>query len=140
MNATEHEALGNKPLKYVFEEIGGWPIAAGSQWNEDNFTLEGSLVRLKELGYDHDFLAKIEIAPHILAHQYNLIYIGPPELGLDDKSYYTDEAYSSTLDAYLNFMIQAAVELGSKSSLEEIQKEMQHVLDFEKELAKVCIF
>ena len=138
MNATEHEALGDQPLIYVMKELGGWPVALGSQWNESDFSLEAALVRLKQLGYDHDFLAKIEIAPHILAHQYNLIYIGVPELGLEDKSYYTDSTYESTLQAYLKFMMQAAVELGSKASSKEIQEEMQAVLDFEKNIAKVC--
>src|SRR5438067_2414613 len=95
MNASEHEALGDKPLEEVMEELGGWPVALGSRWVEDNFTLDAALVRLKELGYDHDFLAKIDIAPQFFDHEHNWIYIGVPQLGLDDKSYYSDDAYAS---------------------------------------------
>jgi predicted metalloendopeptidase len=137
MNASEHEELGDQPLAQVLEEIGGWPVVTGTEWSESNFSLAEVLAKLKDTGYDHDFFAKIEVAPHVLAHKYNLIYIGTSDLGLDDRSYYLDKAYSSTMDAYRKFMLSAAKELGSKLDADEIRRQMDDVLAFEKEIAQV---
>lgn len=137
MNGSEHEALGDEPLADVLTAIGGWPLVTGSQWQESNFSLELVLPKLKDMGYEHDFFARIDVAPHVLAHKYNLIYIGTSDLGLDDRSYYLDQAYASTMEAYVNFMTQAAKELGSQMTSQEIRQEVQQVLDFEKEIAQV---
>lgn len=75
MDIEEHERQGDEPLESVLEEIGGWPVVHGSKWNAGNFTLEETLINMKRMGYKHDFLATIEIAPHVLAHKYNLIYV-----------------------------------------------------------------
>lgn len=140
MNVAEHEATGDEPLKHIFDEIGGWPVVNGSDWNEKNFSLEEILSKLKSLGYDHDYFAKIEVAPYVLAHKYNLIYIGIADLGLEDRSYYLDPMYNDTMNAYLKFMIQAAIELDSPLTKEQIREEMMQVIDFEKEIAQVRLF
>ena len=137
MNSSEHEELGDEPLASVLRDIGGWPVAVGPEWQESNFSLADVLSRLKDLGYDHDFFARIDVAPHVLAHKYNLIYIGTSDLGLDDRSYYLEQAYAPTMDAYLKFMLHAARELGSPLTAERIKQEMEQVLDFEKKIAKV---
>ena len=139
MNHREHEDIGDEPLHSILNEIGGWPVAKGDNWYKSNFSLDVVLSKLKELGYEHDFFAKIDVAPHVLAHKFNLIYIGASDLGLDDKSYYLDKLYTSTMDAYLKFMLKAAKELGSPFSAAQIQQEMEQVLHFEKKIAKVCL-
>ena len=139
MNATEHEELGDEPLASVLTDIGGWPVVTGSKWQESNFSLAEVLAKLKDMGYDHDFFAKIEVAPHVLAHKYNLIYIGTSDLGLDDRSYYLDQTYAPTMEAYKKFMMQAAKELGSELSKAEIVEQMDEVLAFEKKIAQVCL-
>lgn len=139
MNGTEHEELGDEPLTAVLSGIGGWPVVAGSDWQESNFSLAEVLTKLKDMGYDHDFFAKIEVAPHVLAHKYNLIYIGTSDLGLDDRSYYLDQVYAPTMDAYKKFMLQSAKELGSQQTATEIEEQMEDILDFEKKIAKVCL-
>lgn len=88
LNTTEHEELGDEPLQYVISEIGGWPAVEGpgNNWTSaDNWTLDAALVQLKRMGYKHDLFAEIEVAPHMLAHKYNLIYVGVADLGLDDR-------------------------------------------------------
>lgn len=141
MNVSEHELLGDEPLKQIFTEIGGWPVVEGSNWNsENNFTLEEVFSKLKSIGYEHDYFAKIEVAPYVLAHKYNLIYIGIADLGLDDRSYYLDPLYNDTMNAYLKFMVQAATELGSPLTKEQITQEMTQVIEFEKEIAQVGYF
>lgn len=137
MNGSEHEALGDEPLAEVLAEIGGWPVVSGPDWQESNFSLESVLPKLKDMGYDHDFFAKIDVAPHVLAHKYNLIYIGTSDLGLDDRSYYLDNTYAPTMEAYKNFMMQAAKELGSQMSGERIKDEVEGLLEFEKKIAEV---
>ena len=141
MNVSEHESLGNEPIERIFGEIGGWPVVEGPNWNsENNFTLEEVFSKLKLIGYEHDYFAKIEVAPYVLAHKYNLIYIGVADLGLDDRSYYLDPLYNDTMNAYLKFMVQAAIELGSPLTKEQIKEEMTQVIDFEKEIAQVSYF
>lgn len=74
MNITAHEELGDEPLQFVLSEIGGWPVVEGPNWTSaNNYSLEETLVHLKRLGYKLDLLAEIEVAPHVLAHRFNLI-------------------------------------------------------------------
>lgn len=63
--------------------------------------------------------------------------VGSADLGLDDRSYYLDETYNKTMDAYLTFMTTAAVYLGAKES--RARDEMKKVLDFETKIAQVLI-
>lgn len=45
--------LGNKPILDVLEHMGGWPILKGADWNDTNWSLEKSLLRLREfVGYN----------------------------------------------------------------------------------------
>ena len=140
MNSSEQEALDDQPLIHVLNELGGWPVTLGSNWNGSDFHLGKTLVNLKTLGFNHDFLAEISVSS---SHN---IWIGAPILGLADKQlssrfnysiYYTDPVHEHILKSYLKFMIQAAVELGSKASQEEIEEEMQAVLNLEKKIAEV---
>lgn len=75
MDVDEHERLGDEPLESVLIELGGWPVVEESKWVAENFSLEETLINMKRMGYKHDFFATIEIAPHVLAHKYNLIYV-----------------------------------------------------------------
>lgn len=75
MDVDEHERLGDEPLESVLAELGGWPVVEESKWVAENFSLEETLINMKRIGYKHDFFATIEIAPHVLAHKYNLIYV-----------------------------------------------------------------
>lgn len=75
MDVEKHEELGDEPLESVLSEIGGWPVVESEKWVSENFSLEETLINMKRMGYKHDFLATIEIAPHVLAHKYNLIYV-----------------------------------------------------------------
>lgn len=75
MNRTEHEELGDEPLIFVLSELGGWPVMHGANWNASNFTLDTTLIRLKQMGYKHDLFSSLEVAPHVLAHKFNLIYV-----------------------------------------------------------------
>lgn len=63
--------------------------------------------------------------------------VGSADLGLDDRSYYLDETYNKTMDAYLTFMKTAAVYLGAEES--RAGDEMKKVLDFETKIAQVLI-
>lgn len=76
MNEEEREELDDEPIRFVLNEIGGWPVLHGDAWNiSANFSLDAVLVQLKRMGYKHDLFASVEVAPHVLAHRYNLIYV-----------------------------------------------------------------
>ena len=131
MNTTAIEEQGIAPLRGIFNVLGKWPVVLGSQWNESQFSLEKTLVQMRRYGLMHDFLAKVTVGG-----QY-IVRIGKPDLDLDDTEYYLNSSYDSVLQRRLNFMAKAAVELGANASLQEIKKELQEVLIFQKKIAKV---
>ena len=134
MNTTAIEEQGIAPLVEIFDLLGKWPVVLGSQWNESQFNLEKILVEMRRYGYMHDIFAKITVDP--IADFY-IVRIGQPDLNFEHTTYYLNSSYDSLLQRRLDFMANAAVELGANASLQEIQQELQEVLNFQKKIAKV---
>lgn len=42
-----------RPLDIFTIKIGGWPVAQGSEWNSDNFSLEEMLISMRQTGVQH---------------------------------------------------------------------------------------
>lgn len=53
MNYRSREDLGNEPLISLLSKIGGWPVIQGSGWNSDNFSLEETLITMRQTGVHH---------------------------------------------------------------------------------------
>lgn len=54
--------------------LGGWPVI-DKDWSEESFDLTTTLLKLRKSGYQHDLFAKINVAPHLFAYKYNVIYV-----------------------------------------------------------------
>ena len=46
MDLKTIDKIGDKPLRDLIHEIGSWSIDSNSGWNEENWNLEGTLLKI----------------------------------------------------------------------------------------------
>lgn len=63
LNSNLTEDRGLKVLKQSFREIGGWPVLDGIKWDEFDFEWKWASYKLREMGFDFEFLIKLNIIP-----------------------------------------------------------------------------
>ncbi|RWS06231.1 Membrane metallo-endopeptidase-like 1, partial [Dinothrombium tinctorium] len=137
MDKNAIELLGKLPIEAVFDEIGGWPLLMGSNWTELTIGLTSFLVSLRKIGLRPDIFTEVEVQPLIVDGTYNSIYVNQASLVLGDRSYYLKGINDTIMQAYFNFMMEVAINLGANA--EASKKEMLNVLEFEIELAKLTV-
>lgn len=55
------EEQGLDPLHIILNDLGGWPILMGNQWNESNFDWKESIYKNRRYGYSVDLLITFEV-------------------------------------------------------------------------------
>ncbi|XP_035227135.1 neprilysin-2-like isoform X2 [Stegodyphus dumicola] len=61
MLADHFNFLGKDPLKWIVEDLGGWPLVMGSKWNESAFDWMDSIFKLRKIGYGHNAIMKLTV-------------------------------------------------------------------------------
>lgn len=112
------EELGNKPILDVLEVMGGWPILRGADWNETGWSLENSLLKLREfVGYKKNVFRDNSTEDDSVN-----------EIDSENDQNLIGSDQSSIESEYLEYMIKVAVALGAENS-EETRKELNDALE-----------
>lgn len=61
MNSEEVRLRGIKPLESMLEELGGWPVAKGDAWSEDDFDWVETIKKFRQMGLDTDVIFALSI-------------------------------------------------------------------------------
>uniref|UniRef100_A0A336LY78 CSON004984 protein n=1 Tax=Culicoides sonorensis TaxID=179676 RepID=A0A336LY78_CULSO len=130
------EQLGAKPMLDLLEKLGGWNVTK-SNFNVSNWSLESTLKKVQN-EYNMGGLFGWAVGEDDRKSTRHVIQIDQGGLGLPTRDNYLNKtAHQKVLDAYLDYMTKVVVLLGANESDAKIQ--MQAVIDFETELAKITI-
>ncbi|KAK9680236.1 Peptidase family M13 [Popillia japonica] len=131
MNEEIINKRGIKPLLDLLAELRYWPVLQ-HEWDEDNFDLIWLLGQLRL--YNNDILIGEWVAPDMNLNEY-VIMIKQTTLGLPRKDYYFDKEFKKYIQAYNEYMLEVILELGAHP--DQAQIDVEDILDFEIELAKI---
>ncbi|XP_035217684.1 neprilysin-2-like [Stegodyphus dumicola] len=141
MDSDGIENLGNLPLLDVLNNLGGWPLLRGDNWNAASFDWIDTLGQLRRMGYDHNILMGVSVTKVPADNFYTPVtnHRNSHIITLDRPSFGTDreillQPLNPTKQLYLDWMQKAANEMGSNPSISKV--ELQRSAEFEENLAK----
>ncbi|XP_070505219.1 neprilysin-2-like [Chironomus tepperi] len=136
MNKTLIEQRGTKPLTDIHEQLGGWPVLMGNDWNESKWTWQQSVKDFNKYGYSTDYIFDFSIDIDLKNTTKRLVDIDQSALGLS-REYLSKGLDNPIVQAYHSYQVDLAVLYGADRKTAE--KEMKDVLEFEFALAEICL-
>ncbi|KAK2585581.1 hypothetical protein KPH14_010214 [Odynerus spinipes] len=136
MNKTAIEERGLEPLENILQQLGGWPVLEGDNWNEETFDWKDSVYKFRKLGYSVDYFLDFSIGPDLKNSTMRLIDLDQASLGLS-REYLSKGFEDKIVRAYYDYMVDIAVILGANKTI--AQKELRESLDFEMKLANISL-
>lgn len=140
MNLTDIEQRGDAPLVDILRDLGGWPVTASvaaTPTNNSKFNWLDTIIKFRHRGFSHDMIIDLSVVPDVRNSRRYIIELDQSSLGLPDRSYYFKGLNDTTVMAYYNLMIEAAVMLGAQRH--EARQQMREALDFETSLARISV-
>lgn len=131
MDKRHIDAIGDKPLRDVITQLGGWPVT-NANWSESSWTIERLLGHLRG-DYNQGIIVEQWVGPDDKNSSVNIIQLDQTSLGLPSRDYFLNEDSAKERKAYLRLMIEIAVLLGAER--EYAEQEMEDVLRLEIKLA-----
>ncbi|KAJ8667496.1 hypothetical protein QAD02_009159 [Eretmocerus hayati] len=141
MNESHIDTNSESEFRAILRELGDWPVLAGESWNESNFNLMETMLKIDSLGFRPNQLFSIEVDTDAKNSTGYILLLTKPSFGIDQaflsKSPSVNNTNNPVVDAYLNYMVDVAKILKSNSS--DVEKELRESLEFEKGLASISL-
>lgn len=131
MSPVQIEAIGDKPLRDVIKELGGWPVAE-REWVEPEWPIEHLFGKLKG-DYNQGVCIEIWVGADDKNSSVNVIQLDQMPLGLPSREYFLKDSSERERKAYLKLMVEVAILFGADREIAEI--DMVDVLDLETKIA-----
>ncbi|GFY30954.1 neprilysin-1 [Trichonephila clavipes] len=125
------EAIGDKPLRDVVRELGGWPVSE-RDWEEPEWPLEHLLGQLRG-DYNQGIIIEQWVGPDDKNSSVNVIQLDQMTFGLPSREYFLKDSSDRERKAYLKLMVEVAILFGAEREVAEI--DMADVLELEIRLA-----
>ncbi|XP_037090452.1 neprilysin-1-like [Pollicipes pollicipes] len=135
MNTSQIRLEGDRPLRRVLDELGGWPVLERG-WQAPNTSLERLLGTMRSQ-YDQGVVLEMWVGPDDRNSSINIIQIDQMVLSLPSREYFVSDRYRRELDAYRSFMTEVAVLMGAEPLY--AQAEMNRVLQLEIALSNASV-
>lgn len=77
------EKRGEEPLYQLLNQLGGWPLLDGEEWNGSRWSWTDTVARMKLLGVGLDFIVEISVLPDFQNSSKRIVYVSisvPAEL------------------------------------------------------------
>ena len=123
---------GSRKILQVIEELGGWPVLQGEDWDPDKFDWQEVAGKASQLGLGRSCIVSVYIHESPDNSSQLMIHIGLPEPILS-KDLLSKGFYDPTVQAYLRYLLDIAVYFGAEESVAE--QDLMQVLKFELDLA-----
>lgn len=133
MNTDKIEERGESPLVTLLEEMGGWPVLANDDWDEDKFDWIDVIGQLRL--YNNDILVSLWVGPDGKKSDQYIVQFDQSDLVLPSSEYYHQGIEHPIMKAYQDILTNVAVLLGAQPK--RAKKHMHDVIKFEIELAKI---
>ncbi|XP_035206778.1 neprilysin-1-like isoform X1 [Stegodyphus dumicola] len=131
ISTAQIDAIGDKPLRDVVKELGGWPVAE-RDWVEPEWPLEHLLGQLRG-DYNQGIIIEQWVGPDDKNSSVNVIQLDQMTFGLPSREYFLKDSSERERKAYLKLMVEIATLYGAERETAEI--DMSDVLDLEIRLA-----
>ncbi|XP_054720932.1 neprilysin-1-like [Uloborus diversus] len=135
ISTVQIDAIGDKPLRDVVQELGGWPVS-DREWNEPEWPLEHLLGQLRG-DYNQGIFIEQWVGPDDKNSSVNVIQLDQMSFGLPSREYFLKESSERERKAYLRLMVEVAILFGAEREVAEI--DMVDALDLEIQLANASI-
>ncbi|WAR15723.1 NEP4-like protein [Mya arenaria] len=89
------------PALDFLDELGGWPVAEGEDWREDEFDLIELLAKLRL--YNNKILLDQWVGSDDKNSERYIIQVDQPELGMSSRDYYTKGVDDPHIKAYMQY-------------------------------------
>ncbi|GFY52580.1 neprilysin-1 [Trichonephila inaurata madagascariensis] len=131
ISTVQIEAIGDKPLRDVVRELGGWPVSE-RDWEEPEWPLEHLLGQLRG-DYNQGIIIEQWVGPDDKNSSVNVIQLDQMTFGLPSREYFLKDSSDRERKAYLKLMVEVAILFGAEREVAEI--DMADVLELEIRLA-----
>uniref|UniRef100_A0A913IE97 Neprilysin n=1 Tax=Strongyloides stercoralis TaxID=6248 RepID=A0A913IE97_STRER len=134
-----------KELLKSLESYGFWPIIHGNKWKQSQFDLTELLINLIQ-SRSIDVFLELYVSQDSKNVTRRMLHIDQGSLGLGSNSrdyYLNKEKYAKQINAYRKYLIAKisllAQDYGSKKTIDEITKDVDEMINFETEFAKILV-
>ncbi|KAF7995460.1 hypothetical protein HCN44_006567 [Aphidius gifuensis] len=135
MNQDVDEDQSNATLMNYLDQIGGWPILKGKQWNETLFDWKKNIIKVnKNTSFWLMSYFKLDVVMDIMNNSQHVIYLNGFFPGVSRK-YMLNGFDDKHVKNYFNYMVNVSVAMGADKI--SAQTELKQVLDFEIKLAEL---
>ncbi|XP_035229267.1 neprilysin-21-like, partial [Stegodyphus dumicola] len=135
MDEDALEETGIKDFMQNLEYLGGWPMVNGANWTPDTVDWIEVLIRIRNLGNNHNILMKLSVTIDPDNSTAHIIQLGKPSFAILGK-YLLRNLTDSVINTYLTSMTIIAEVLGSELLPVE---QTYRAIKFEMELAKMSL-
>ena len=136
MDQDQIEKVGRLLILKKIQELGGWPVLQGQEWNADAFVWQKLVETAQKIGLHAEVLLYTHISASSIDSTKFIIYVDQPEPGLSRK-YLMKGPEDANVQAYFRYMIDTAVYLGANEEL--ARTELTEALKFELKLAEISL-
>nr|CAD7586899.1 unnamed protein product [Timema genevievae] len=126
------EARGERPLLFLLQQLGGWPVLEPN-WDSERFDWLLLMAQLRL--YNNDILISQWVGPDIRNSDHYIIQFDQTTLGLQSKDFFLEPEHEEFVQAYLRYIVDVACLLGAPS--ERAIRHAEEIVAFETELAKI---
>ena len=131
------EEVGREILLEKVQDLGGWPVLQGEEWDEENtFIWQDLSLKAERMGLLNDIILSIGYSISYDDSTKRIIEIDKPELGISGV-YFMKGFDDETIQAYYRFMVDTAIYLGADELTAE--QDLEEALEFEFKLAEMLI-
>ncbi|XP_054155668.1 neprilysin-2-like [Oppia nitens] len=109
-NTSLLEDLGDKPLKDLIVELGGWPVISGPNWTDIQWT--DVHMRLRDTGALTSMLFSLSISPDFQNNSRRILSIDHPSFGLGSRDVMLKGDSDKSVKAYKTLMTKTLLKLG----------------------------
>ncbi|XP_033642229.1 neprilysin-1-like isoform X1 [Asterias rubens] len=139
MNLDLINTKGASPLVDLLNTLGGWPALQtnpGGNWDSSTYDFEEFWAKL--VGeYSVDAIFSLWVGTDDKNSSGYILNLDQPSLGMGDREYYVEGKYEKERDAYVQYMVDIAVELGADEVA--ATADMEEIMQFEILLANMSI-
>jgi len=136
MNQDQIEKDGRALILKTVEELGGWPVLQGQEWNTDAFTWQKLVETAQRMGLHAEVLLYTKISVSSKDSTKFMLNVDQPKPGLARK-YLINGFEDADVQAYFRYMIDTAVYLGADE--EFARNELKEALNFELKLSEISL-
>ena len=136
MDTNMLDQEGSEVILNIIEEIGGWPVLQGDNWNPDEFDWQKVSAKASKIGLGRSNIFPVDITPSHDNSSQRMIEISQSHLNMR-REFFLKGFDDPNFQAYVKFMITTAVYLGADK--QEAKQELEQVLEFEINLAEMSL-